>query len=129
MNISEINSTIVTDYYFTNHETKLKLYYTSFELYGKYLVESYLKNNLFVQNTYYKILDKELVTLNSTPQAIELQSLLRKMVDAGVDTGKIIAQVKVPIQPEDDEESLHERIKIVERQLIVETLKELGASS
>ena len=50
-------------------------------------------------------------------------------VDAGVDTGKIIAQVKVPIQPEDDEESLHERIKIVERLLIVETLKELGASS
>ena len=50
-------------------------------------------------------------------------------VDAGVDTGKIIAQSKVPIQPEDDEESLHERIKIVERQLIVETLKELGASS
>jgi phosphoribosylglycinamide formyltransferase-1 len=43
-------------------------------------------------------------------------------VDEGVDTGPIISQRIVPIEPSDTEESLHERIKIAERNLIVETL-------
>ena len=47
-------------------------------------------------------------------------------VDAGVDTGKVISQVKVAIEPGDDESTLHERIKIVERELIVQTLRDLG---
>ena len=46
-------------------------------------------------------------------------------VDAGVDTGPIISQVTVPIEKSDDESTLHERIKIVERKLIVETVKKL----
>jgi phosphoribosylglycinamide formyltransferase-1 len=46
-------------------------------------------------------------------------------VDAGVDTGAIIAQEEVEITPSDTEESLHERIKIVERRLYVATLKQL----
>jgi phosphoribosylglycinamide formyltransferase-1 len=46
-------------------------------------------------------------------------------VDAGVDTGAIIAQEEVEIKPSDTEESLHERIKIVERRLYVATLKQL----
>ena len=46
-------------------------------------------------------------------------------VDAGVDTGQVIAQRIVDVLPNDDEASLHERIKIVERQLIVETIKSL----
>ena len=46
-------------------------------------------------------------------------------VDAGVDTGTIIAQEEVEITPSDTEESLHERIKIVERRLYVATLKQL----
>ncbi len=46
-------------------------------------------------------------------------------VDAGVDTGPIIAQQAVVIQPDDDESSLHERIKIVERQLLIQTLTQL----
>ncbi|NQW06618.1 MAG: phosphoribosylglycinamide formyltransferase [SAR202 cluster bacterium] len=46
-------------------------------------------------------------------------------VDAEVDTGEIISQREVPIYPADDESSLHERIKIVERSLIVETLTDL----
>ena len=43
-------------------------------------------------------------------------------VDAGVDTGPVIAQRAVAITPGESEETLHERIKIVERDLIVETL-------
>jgi phosphoribosylglycinamide formyltransferase-1 len=46
-------------------------------------------------------------------------------VDEGVDTGEIIAQAKVEIESGDDEATLHERIKIVERKLIVKTLGEL----
>jgi len=48
-------------------------------------------------------------------------------VDAGIDTGKIIAQESVAINAEDTEESLHERIKIVERRLFVATLQSLLA--
>lgn len=43
-------------------------------------------------------------------------------VDAGVDTGALIAQRSVQIEVSDTQESLHERIKIVERGLIVEVL-------
>jgi len=46
-------------------------------------------------------------------------------VDAGVDTGEVIAQEKVAVLPTDDEETLHERIKIVERGLIVATIASL----
>jgi phosphoribosylglycinamide formyltransferase-1 len=46
-------------------------------------------------------------------------------VDAGVDTGAIIAQEEVEITSSDTEESLHERIKIVERRLYVATLMQL----
>ena len=45
--------------------------------------------------------------------------------DEGVDTGKIIRQVKVSILPGDNEASLHERIKEVERGLIVAAIKEV----
>jgi phosphoribosylglycinamide formyltransferase-1 len=44
------------------------------------------------------------------------------VVDAGVDTGPILAQVAVPVLPDDDETSLHERIKVAERALLVETV-------
>ena len=49
-------------------------------------------------------------------------------VDAGVDTGRIIDQVAVRVEPGDDEESLHERIKVAERRLLVETVNALAAS-
>jgi phosphoribosylglycinamide formyltransferase-1 len=41
-------------------------------------------------------------------------------VDAGVDTGPIIEQRAVDIRVDDDEASLHERIKSVERNLLVD---------
>ncbi len=40
------------------------------------------------------------------------------VVDSGVDTGPVIAQEAVPVLPDDDESSLHERIKQVERRLL-----------
>ena len=43
-------------------------------------------------------------------------------VDAGVDTGPIITQMQVPVLPNDDEATLHERIKKVERGLMVATI-------
>lgn len=44
------------------------------------------------------------------------------LVDAGVDTGPVIAQEPVRVEPGDDEHSLHERIKTVERRLLVDVV-------
>ena len=44
-------------------------------------------------------------------------------VDEGIDTGPIIAQEAVAVEPGDDEATLHERIKIVERRLLVEVVR------
>lgn len=46
-------------------------------------------------------------------------------IDAGIDTGAVISQIPIPIYAGDTEDKLHERIKIVERVLIVETLMTL----
>ena len=48
------------------------------------------------------------------------------IVDEGVDTGPHIAQREVAIQPDDNEGDLHERIKVVERELLVETVKAIA---
>ncbi|WP_194852773.1 phosphoribosylglycinamide formyltransferase [Nocardia sp. SYP-A9097] len=44
------------------------------------------------------------------------------LVDSGVDTGPILAQEAVEVLPGDDEAALHERIKVVERRLLAETV-------
>jgi phosphoribosylglycinamide formyltransferase-1 len=48
-------------------------------------------------------------------------------VDSGVDTGQVIDQVRVGIEPGDDESSLHERIKVAERQMLVATVGRMAA--
>jgi phosphoribosylglycinamide formyltransferase-1 len=48
-------------------------------------------------------------------------------VDEGVDTGEVIAQERLEIAATDTEESLHERIKIIERGLIVATIPQILA--
>ena len=50
------------------------------------------------------------------------------LVDAGVDTGPVLVQREVPVLPDDDEPRLHERIKAVERELLVETVARLAAT-
>jgi phosphoribosylglycinamide formyltransferase-1 len=44
------------------------------------------------------------------------------LADAGVDSGPILGQAAVPVLDDDDETSLHERIKVAERTLVVATI-------
>jgi phosphoribosylglycinamide formyltransferase 1 len=44
------------------------------------------------------------------------------VVDEGVDTGAIVAQVAVPVEDDDDVEALTERIKVAERRMLVDTV-------
>jgi phosphoribosylglycinamide formyltransferase 1 len=48
------------------------------------------------------------------------------LVDAGVDTGVILAQAAVPVAEDDTVETLHERIKVVERELLVDITHRLA---
>lgn len=49
-------------------------------------------------------------------------------VDSGVDTGPVIVQKSVAVLDGDDEASLHERIKVVERELLVEVVKDFAGA-
>lgn len=51
------------------------------------------------------------------------------VVDAGVDTGPILAQRAVQVRDDDTEESLHARIKVAERQMLVDVVAGLATSS
>lgn len=44
------------------------------------------------------------------------------VVDGGVDTGPVVAQAVVPVEDDDDVASLHERIKVAERAMLVDSV-------
>lgn len=48
------------------------------------------------------------------------------IVDNGVDSGPILAQERVPVLPGDDEHTLHERIKPVERRLLIDVVRRIA---
>jgi phosphoribosylglycinamide formyltransferase-1 len=48
------------------------------------------------------------------------------VVDNGVDSGPIISQRRVPVLPGDTETELHERIKVVERELLVQAVLDIA---
>ena len=48
------------------------------------------------------------------------------VVDEGVDTGPHLAQAEVQILPGETEAALHERIKVVERELLVDVVKQFA---
>jgi phosphoribosylglycinamide formyltransferase-1 len=48
------------------------------------------------------------------------------LVDAGMDTGPILAQEVVAVLDDDDEAALHERIKVVERRLLAEVIADVA---
>jgi len=50
------------------------------------------------------------------------------VVDDGVDSGPIISQERVPVHPGDTESSLHERIKAVERRLLLQAVLDIANS-
>src|SRR5690606_6958515 len=48
------------------------------------------------------------------------------VVDDGVDSGPIVAQERVPVLPGDTEATLHERIKPVERRLMIDVVRRVA---
>lgn len=93
----------------------------------------------FVQQFENRIINTHPALLPSFPGAhgvrdaldhgVKITGLTVHFVDSGVDTGPILAQAAVPVLPEDTEETLHERIKVEERKLLVQTISELAAES
>jgi len=51
------------------------------------------------------------------------------LVDNGVDSGPIVSQRRVRVEPRDTEASLHERIKPVERELLIQAILDVANGS
>ena len=63
---------------------------------------------------------------DALPDGVKITGCTVHLVDAGTDTGPILAQQAVRVLDGDDEATLHERIKVIERQLLVDVLGELA---
>ncbi|RAY15074.1 phosphoribosylglycinamide formyltransferase [Actinomadura craniellae] len=63
---------------------------------------------------------------NALEYGVKVTGCTVHFVDEGVDTGPVIAQEAVPVRWHDDEDSLHERIKQVERRMLVEVVGRLA---
>jgi phosphoribosylglycinamide formyltransferase-1 len=61
-------------------------------------------------------------TRDAVAYGVKVSGCTLFFVDDGVDTGPIVAQASVAVHDDDDESALHERIKVVERRLLVETV-------
>ncbi len=48
------------------------------------------------------------------------------IVDSGVDTGPVLAQQRVPVLPDDTQDTLHDRIKLVERDLLASVIADIA---
>jgi phosphoribosylglycinamide formyltransferase-1 len=57
---------------------------------------------------------------------VEVTGATVHYVDSGVDTGSVIDQVEVVVEPGDDEAALHERIKVAERRMLVDAVHRLA---
>lgn len=64
--------------------------------------------------------------LDALAYGVKVTGCTVHLVDAGVDTGPILDQRAVGVLDDDDEATLHERIKVVERQLLVDVLAGLA---
>jgi phosphoribosylglycinamide formyltransferase 1 len=59
---------------------------------------------------------------------VKLTGATVHLVDAGVDTGPVLAQDAVPVRAGDTVETLHERIKVAERRMLVDVVAALARS-
>ncbi|WP_066041048.1 phosphoribosylglycinamide formyltransferase [Herbiconiux solani] len=57
---------------------------------------------------------------------VETTGVTVHVIDEGVDTGPVIVQESVRVEPGDTEHDLHERIKTVERQLLVQAVRDIA---
>ena len=67
------------------------------------------------------------VTVAGSLSPQRTKEFAKTVVDAGVDTGPILAQRALGINAGETEDQLHERIKVLERELIVSTLVGIAA--
>ncbi|HEY7051800.1 MAG TPA: phosphoribosylglycinamide formyltransferase [Mycobacterium sp.] len=64
--------------------------------------------------------------LDALDYGVKVTGCTVHLVDAGTDTGPVLAQQVVPVADDDDEASLHERIKVVERQLLAKVIADVA---
>lgn len=57
---------------------------------------------------------------------VDTTGVTAHVIDEGVDTGPVIVQRAVPVHPGDTEHELHERIKTVERELLVAAVRDIA---